>query len=588
MSKTGFIYGTGANPSVTKDILREQNKNAQNLSYWNTLERDIMQSAMDQSLLAKNVYEQAKMDAYIANRDSEQALMNSTIATGEKFSMRDYYKDILSSAYDAARIDYGTSLQKVQSSAATALQNVDKQLSSQAKYTTDIWNKTYDYLKHLDDEGLTEDVKFSKYYKDVVDEEGTVIGKELLGRSALFESLIDEQGNLTSKGSQYMDMLMDNGYLEYLVDKDTTGELTQWLQSQNIYDKSGLSNLDYVKRLYGITEGKYDMFKYADSLTDDEIQNYMSTMDPESRAEYIANNPYLTDEQKSELSSTYNIDLKTGKTSLPTEYSKYIKNPEIEGNSFNTSDVLTAGTTNETFKEYFPKDFRWNKNQEDWINKVLDAAKNGQIANGTIVDFDYDAGGENYMYYNGNWYKTSDENDDTISNRHVYDERDFDKALVRSGYSDTVQSDNKKFAENKDLFGTNVNNVNLLGNGEKLDTIVKIGNIDYDVEIKRENDGSLKYEMDGHSYTSDGFNEYVKQLKNTSQSIKTKLYTNPAFKTLTDDDLLTISNLKPHTQMNYHTDNGIIINGKRYYDVVFEHTGGGIRYTVDGKNWVNI
>lgn len=48
------------------------------------------------------------------------------------------------------------------------------------------------------------------------------------------------------------------------------------------------------------------------------------------------------------------------------------------------------------------------KKQDTYVSTVIQMAKDGKIANGTVVNFNYGAGKKaNYVYANGNWYKTS-------------------------------------------------------------------------------------------------------------------------------------------------------------------------------------
>lgn len=55
--------------------------------------------------------------------------------------------------------------------------------------------------------------------------------------------------------------------------------------------------------------------------------------------------------------------------------------------------------------------------QDKWINYIINAANNGQIENGTYIDFDFgatqDKGNSIYLYYNGVFYKTNKKRDVT-------------------------------------------------------------------------------------------------------------------------------------------------------------------------------
>ena len=54
--------------------------------------------------------------------------------------------------------------------------------------------------------------------------------------------------------------------------------------------------------------------------------------------------------------------------------------------------------------------------QDVWVAKIINMAKNNQLKNGDLVDFDYgksqDKGNSVYMYYNGSFYKTNKTRDD--------------------------------------------------------------------------------------------------------------------------------------------------------------------------------
>ena len=48
-----------------------------------------------------------------------------------------------------------------------------------------------------------------------------------------------------------------------------------------------------------------------------------------------------------------------------------------------------------------------NSEQNNWVRKIIDKAKTGQVRNGDIYDFNYGAGTDTFVYWNGKWYKTS-------------------------------------------------------------------------------------------------------------------------------------------------------------------------------------
>lgn len=56
------------------------------------------------------------------------------------------------------------------------------------------------------------------------------------------------------------------------------------------------------------------------------------------------------------------------------------------------------------------------KKQDTYVSTILQLAKDGKIANGTVVDFNYGSGKANYVYANGKWYKTNNTADITEKN----------------------------------------------------------------------------------------------------------------------------------------------------------------------------
>lgn len=124
--------------------------------------------------------------------------------------------------------------------------------------------------------------------------------------------------------------------------------------------------------------GLYDGLTESDKkLLDMALAGYIQ-MDETAQSEYDAN--------------------KQATSAKDTAVNQYgVSNDAEQINSAN-ADVYSFGKHNGTGK---------GTEQDSYVNDILSLANNGQIPNGTVIDFNYGAGkSANYIFIDGHWFKT--------------------------------------------------------------------------------------------------------------------------------------------------------------------------------------
>ena len=86
--------------------------------------------------------------------------------------------------------------------------------------------------------------------------------------------------------------------------------------------------------------------------------------------------------------------------------------------------------------------------QDAYILKVLSLAKSGQLKNGTVVDFNYGIGTDNYVYYEGKFYKTKAEADINNDNIDAFNavEQEIGSVVTNKSIIEELENDQRKRA----------------------------------------------------------------------------------------------------------------------------------------------
>lgn len=180
---------------------------------------------------------------------------------------------------------------------------------------------------------------------------------------------------VTNKTNYWNDVTNKNNAIINM-QKDLEDQASNYINDYNIgYTEEGVNKLkEYVKTQDLPDDVKSQLEAYIDNNFN------ISTEDEISEAEW-----------GSKLQTNYGV----------TEDTTVIDN--------NSAGTYSFGEFNGTGE---------GKKQDTYITTVIQMAKDGKIANGTVVNFNYGAGKKaNYVYANGKWYKTS--------NTATYDYKDY-------------------------------------------------------------------------------------------------------------------------------------------------------------------
>lgn len=136
------------------------------------------------------------------------------------------------------------------------------------------------------------------------------------------------------------------------------------------------------------------------------ITNYLSgdkTYSLKEIAQNINENQYLDAEQKEKLAKIAGLNFENEEYKDPAPdfatQNKYGIVDPYAGIVLDTAGAESFGKYNGTGK---------GTKQDQYINKIIGKAKEGVMDNGTVIDMNYGAGkADNYVYYNGRFYKTT-------------------------------------------------------------------------------------------------------------------------------------------------------------------------------------
>ena len=289
----------------TKDNVKEQLKNM-NRTYQGRQTWGEYYGAIDiakQDALSKITHDYSSdvLEAYKTAEENKSIVANSALGQGYK---EEAFKDIdasLMQAYDAYKQTYANNVASVESNVDAQKAAIDKALDVEATNMQSMLNSGYDYLTDLYnrayalgdydeiDDSLNSrfesDALWNKYITEEVDKEGNVT-KRLLTQNELYSQLFDENNELTIKGTDFYDQMInqvgtelgeDYSYYNWL--NKTNPELFEWSQSYNPYDYTEAgSNIGTFKTMLNMqsTDSKYEFIERFGGMTRDEIDNKMN------------------------------------------------------------------------------------------------------------------------------------------------------------------------------------------------------------------------------------------------------------------------------------------------------------------------
>lgn len=310
MAQYGMIYDTGS----IKSQLAEANRDYYGRKTWEDLYGSIDYAKQKQLGQLEQDYSGAMAEAYASAYRANQNIAASSLGQGYKAAAMEETDIALEEAYQAYKQNYLSGVAQIETAAAQQTQKVTDALTEQAEYIKDFANTPYQYLQYVFEqygEGeQSENIFYNeemwkRYTKEVKDEQGNLTGErelkswEEIANYGAYEEitdefgntkkqwtgLYDESGNLTIKGADFFDQMINQlayegrgiSFGQWLAENNQ--ELYDWSQSYNPYDYTEAgSNIGSFKTMVGLTstDEKYTFMERFGGLSKSEVDKMYS------------------------------------------------------------------------------------------------------------------------------------------------------------------------------------------------------------------------------------------------------------------------------------------------------------------------
>lgn len=303
--------------SDTKAAIQDSNRTQAGYDTWRQLYGAIDLNKQQKLSALKYDYDKAVGDAYAQAFASKQQIANSNYIDSYKEELARRIDDTLEQAYGSYLQNYAKGTESLENEAAGYRSNITNALDEQAKNTSNLINKVYDYLQYTYDNYYNDPTakaqlerngmdfskfEYDRFLKDELDAQGNSTGRKILKTmdelaagdknvSGIFTT--DESGNLrlNDAGIDYFDYLMNSDNSVYGLStfgswlRNEDSELYDWYTSENPYnyatDKLGRNtNAASLKQLLGLnpTESEYKINEHLFDKTIDKTANKIKDM----------------------------------------------------------------------------------------------------------------------------------------------------------------------------------------------------------------------------------------------------------------------------------------------------------------------
>lgn len=310
MAKYGMIFDS----SDIKSQLAQANRDYYGRKVWENLYGSIDYAKQKQLDKLQQDYSSAVNEAYASAHLANQNIAASNLGVGYKTAASEANDLALEEAYNSYRQKYLAGVSEVESLSAKQTQNVTNALDEQAKYISDFSKKPYEYLKYVFDkysEGeranniFYNEELWKRYTKEAKDEAGNPTGErelkswEEIANYGAYENVVDEfgnlkkqwtglydeSGNLTIKGADFFDQMINQlayegrgiSFGNWLAENDE--KLYDWSRSYNPYNYTEAgTNLGSFKTMVGLTSAdeKYTFMERFGGLSKSDVDNMYS------------------------------------------------------------------------------------------------------------------------------------------------------------------------------------------------------------------------------------------------------------------------------------------------------------------------
>lgn len=313
-------YGWVFTNSDTKDNLYTSDRDYYSNKTWEGLYNQAAINAQATTDVAKVNYQDSLLEAYTSAMQNKSALEQTSLFGEAKEAQLANIDAAMESAFATYQNNLYAQEQAINQKYQQNLTAIDEALTKQAENYNAFAGSTYEYLQFLFDEyeAAADDVNnifinndlWSRYTVTEIDEEGNATRRlktwqELASPGAKNEEgeytgLFDERGNLTVKGSEFFDLMLNEisstgissdenakykygkGYWEWL--NETNPELKEWATSANQYDYTiAGTNVGSFKQDVGLlsTDETYRFMERFGGLTAEEAKSMYADFEAE-------------------------------------------------------------------------------------------------------------------------------------------------------------------------------------------------------------------------------------------------------------------------------------------------------------------
>ena len=198
--------------------------------------------------------------AYSSAMQSEQAILGDKYSTLNKSQAIQSIDQALQEAYDAYLQNYQKGLANIEESASEATSQITKNLETEAANTKLMQESAYKYLQYLYQNYSDSPMFQEELWKRYLTTENDV--NRLKTWEELSPELYDAEGNLTIKGADFYDQMMNQISQGTYGDTSKYGQITDyysWLRSENpdLYDWAKSYNPYDYSMYYDPTTGEF-------------------------------------------------------------------------------------------------------------------------------------------------------------------------------------------------------------------------------------------------------------------------------------------------------------------------------------------
>lgn len=375
--------------------LKQLNKNYYDDNYFRdafastALSEQRAQSALDTD------YAKAVSQAYATSMSNANSIYGSSLGTGYKEQALAANQNALLDAFNQYKQNYITGKEELRSSYDELNQGIyqsyldqEERISSQAESFMNYWDEHYNYAQWLWDQGKYDAFNNAELHNFVTtDADGfqRLKTKGELFAPGLEGAFVDTNSELTDAGRHYLDVVEGiqlegiPTFGEYLYDNNR--KMWDWATETNA--EYGTNGLGLFKEATG-RSGKDYKFNYSTyDYRINEVANKWDTEYVTLTADNVIDTEYFGKDAKAKLESgRWKLSNDTSKTYSPELFEESAKS-------------LTDGQA--------------GKNRTKTVEEVVEAAKNGTLKNGSIVDINRGGGADLWVYWNGKFTKLEKE-----------------------------------------------------------------------------------------------------------------------------------------------------------------------------------